>query len=116
MDVKSFADKLKGTILTGDTGLDRQVSGMYTCDLLSWVISHTRKGDAWVTVHTNLNAVAVALLAELSCIIIPEGIKVEEATIDRAVREGIPIVASDLGAYKICCIAYDSGILPVEAL
>jgi len=40
--------------------------------------------DAWITVHTHVNIVAVALMADIPCIIIPEGIEVEEATIKKA--------------------------------
>jgi len=105
MKVAEFASKLNMRILTGETGLDREIRGVYTCDLLSWVISHARKDDAWITVHTNLNIVAVALLAEISCIIIPEDISVEEATLKRACQEGIPILSTGMNAFEICCRA-----------
>ena len=32
-------------------------------------MSKAKKGNAWITVHTHVNVVAVALLAEVSCII-----------------------------------------------
>lgn len=115
MNVGEFAQKINAEVLTGKTGLERQVGGLYACDLLSRVIGHSLKGDAWITVHTNLNIVAVALLAELSCIIIPEGIKVEQATISRALLEGIPVLSSCNGTYKICCTAHAAGIAPVNA-
>jgi len=52
----------------------------------------------------------VATLLELCCIVIPEGIQVEEATIDKAVQEGIPIISVEYDAYKICCIAHECGL------
>lgn len=110
MTVSEFAAGIGARILTGEIGLERQVTGMYVCDLLSWVMSHTGKGDAWITVHTHLNIVAVSVLTELSCIIIPEGIKVEEVTVNRAMQEGVPILNVDSSAYKICCIAHEAGI------
>ena len=42
---------------------DRQVTGGYCGDLLSWVMGRAREGDAWMTVMGNVNAVAVAVLA-----------------------------------------------------
>lgn len=110
MNVSEFAKNLGARILTGEVGKDLQVKDMYCCDLLSWVMSNAAKGAAWITVHTHLNIVAVAVLAELSCIIIPEGIEVEEATVRRAVQEGIPIICTEMSAYKVCCIAHDSGL------
>lgn len=101
MKVNELADKFQFKVLTDNKGLDREVSGVYICDLLSWVMSHANKGDAWITVHTHINVVAVALLAEIACIIVPEGIKVEESTIDKANEEGIVILSSDKTAYQI---------------
>jgi len=46
------------------------------------------QGDAWITVHTHVNIVAVALMADIPCIIIPEGIEVEEATIKKSCGRG----------------------------
>jgi hypothetical protein len=110
MNVAEFASRLGGTLITGDTGADRPVKGMYCCDLLSWVMSHAVKDNAWITVHTHLNIVAVATLMELSCIIIPDGIGMEESTAKRAMQEGIPILLTDRSAYEICCIAHECSI------
>lgn len=134
MNVSEFAVKLGARILTGETGEanaagkvamssdvttssevvmaeeDVQLKGIYCCDLLSWVMSHAAKGTAWITVHTHLNIVAVASLIELSCIIVPEGIEVEAATIKRAVLEGVPIISTGLSAYQVCCIAFECGL------
>lgn len=105
MKVTEFAEKLGAQLLTGETGADSQIMDIYCCDLLSWVMAHASKGAAWITVHTNMNIVAVASLSELSCIIVPEGIEMEEATLKKAVREGIPVISSTLNAYQICCMA-----------
>ncbi|ABN51574.1 MAG TPA: AraC family transcriptional regulator [Hungateiclostridium thermocellum] len=105
MKVKEFAEQLKMEILTGEKGLEKEIKGMYICDLLSWVMSHAAKGDAWITVHTHVNIVAVALMADIPCIIIPEGIEVEEATIKKAVEEDIAILRTSKTAYQIACEA-----------
>lgn len=108
MKVGEFAKKLGAKLLTGETGVNLQVRDIYCSDLLSWVMAHAPKGAAWITVHTNLNIVAVASLAELSCIIIPEGIEMEENILKKAVQEGIPVISSTLTAYQICCVACKS--------
>lgn len=95
MKVEEFAKHMGMKVLTCADTLDKEVEGMYICDLLSWVMSKGKKGDAWITVHTHMNVVAVALLAEISCIIVPEGIEVEEATINKASKEGIAILSSE---------------------
>ena len=110
MNAAELAARLNAKITTGNIGTNREIKGVYCCDLLSWVMSHADRGSAWITVHTHANIVAVAVLSELSCIIIPEGIEAEEATIKKAVQENIPILCTGLTAYEVCCIAHDCGI------
>lgn len=107
MNVEKFARELNMRVLTGDKGLEREITGVYVCDLLSWVMSHANKGDAWITVQTHLNTVAVAVLLEIPCIIVPEGIKVEEATIKKASEENIVVLSSEMSAYEICWRAHE---------
>lgn len=108
MNVGEFAQKLNARVLTGDAGIGKEITGVYACDLLSRVMSHAAKGDAWITVHTHLNIVAVAVLTEVSCIILPESIPIEDQTLKKAVEEGIPILSTDLDCYGICCTAHGS--------
>jgi len=110
MVLSEFISKLGAKVLTGEYNRDIEVNGIVCGDLLSWVMSNAEKGSAWITVHTHLNIVAVAALAELCCIIIPEGIAVDELTIRKAVEENVIIISSELSAYRICCIAYECGI------
>jgi predicted transcriptional regulator len=106
LKVKEFAEKLELKRLTGESGLDKEITGVYACDLLSWVMSHAVKGNIWITVITNINIVAVAVLTEVSCIIVPEGLKVENVTIKKAQQQGIAILSSSMDTYGICCRAY----------
>jgi predicted transcriptional regulator len=101
MKINELVNSLQFNVLTDNKVLDKEVSGVYICDLLSWVMSHANKGDIWITVHTHINIVAVAVLVEIPCIIVPEGIKVEESTINKANEEGIVILNSDKPAYQI---------------
>ena len=87
MRVDQFAEQLKMVSLVGGEGRFREVNGIYICDLLSWVMSHAKSGEAWITIHTHINIIAVAVMADISCIIIPEGIEVEEPTLKKAAQE-----------------------------
>jgi hypothetical protein len=107
MNTGELAQKLNARILTGNIGIDREIKGIYACDLLSRVMSHAAKNDAWITVHTHMNVVAVALLTEISCIILPEDICIEEQTLRKAVEEGIPVLSTALGCYGVCCVAHE---------
>lgn len=101
--VRVLMEKLNLRLAAGNAGLDKEVQGAYICDLLSWVMSHAQKGNAWITVQTNVNVIAVAVLTEVSCVIIPENIGIDEQTILRAEQEELPLLVSASNAYEIAC-------------
>ena len=88
--------------LTEQVSMDREILCGYTCDLLSWVMAHGEEGMAWVTVQTHLNVVAVAALADMACVILPEGIAMEQDVLEKANSEGMCVLTSPLTAYEIC--------------
>ena len=69
MNVKEFAEKLDLKVLVeGDT--EREITGCYIGDLLSWVMGRAPEDSAWLTVMGNINSIAVATLADVSCIVL----------------------------------------------
>ncbi|MBQ3668590.1 MAG: AraC family transcriptional regulator [Clostridia bacterium] len=102
MTVNEVAQILGASIITKEADTAREVKGGYTCDLLSWVMAHGREGMAWTTVQTHMNVIAVASLHDMSCVIIPEGIHMENDVIEKADEEGICVLASELTAFEIC--------------
>ncbi|MFZ5965947.1 MAG: AraC family transcriptional regulator [Bacillota bacterium] len=110
MKVRDLIEKLDFTLISGTNALDKNISGLYCCDLLSWVMSHAKEGNAWITVQTHINIVAVASLLDLGCIIIPESIEIDEDTKIKAIEEDIAILSTDLDSYQIFCKMYALGI------
>ncbi|MDF2985855.1 MAG: hypothetical protein K0R50_1365 [Eubacterium sp.] len=111
MNIEDLLKIISGKMLTGNTPvLKMKVENIYICDLLSWVMSHAKKGDAWITVLTNVNVPAVALLTEVSCVIIPEDIEVEEFTLQKARENGIVIIGSGMNSFEISRRAVESGL------
>ncbi|MBR1584734.1 MAG: AraC family transcriptional regulator [Clostridia bacterium] len=82
--------------------MEREITCGYTCDLLSWVMAHGEDGMAWVTVQTHMNVVAVAVLADMACVILPENIDMPQESLEKAADEGLVILKSPLTAYAIC--------------
>lgn len=80
---------------------DREISGVYIGDLLSWVMGRARSGDVWITIMSNINIVAVASLADVSCITLAEGVVPDEATVGTAAERGINLYTSPLTAYRL---------------
>ena len=55
MKVKELCGLVGGTILTRSGG-ENEIECGCVCDLLSWVMSRAKEGDAWLTVMGNINA------------------------------------------------------------
>jgi len=79
---------------------DREISGAYVGDLLSWVMGRAKANDAWITIMSNLNVVAVATLADVSCVIFAEGVLPEAEVIEVARSKGVSLISSSLSAYE----------------
>ena len=84
MKVSELIKKLNMTVLTDPDFSDRDISGCYIGDLLSWVMGKAQSGDAWITIMNNINIVAVASLADVACIILCEGVSADETVIHKA--------------------------------
>ena len=96
--------------MTPGLPLDTQVSCGYTCDLLSWVMAHGKQGMAWITVQTHTNVIAVASLMEMAAVIIPEGIQMEEPSLEKAREEGVAVLQSDKTAFALCALLAQHGL------
>jgi serine kinase of HPr protein (carbohydrate metabolism regulator) len=80
---------------------EREVNGAYIGDLLSWVMGKANEDNAWITIMSNTNIVAVATLADVSCIILAEGVTPDEGVKDTAEAKGINLLSSSESAYAI---------------
>jgi hypothetical protein len=96
--------------LNPEVGIDNEIENGYVGDLLSWVMANAGEKCAWVTIQTHINIIAVASLLEMSCIIIPEGAEVEAETLERGIKEGLPIITTQLNAFETCLCLGKAGI------
>lgn len=110
MTINELLPHIEGELLTQGIDVERTVSCGYACDLLSWVMAHGKRDMAWITVQTHLNVIAVASLAEMSCVILPEDIRMEEAPLMKARQEGIAVITSRLSTYSLCAGMAQLGI------
>ncbi len=110
MKVKELAQNQTFQILTGDIGLDREISGAFVGDLLSVVMSKAHENNAWLTIQTHLNIIAVATLIEMAVIVVVEDMEVPQETIDKAIEEALPILKTSLPAYDVAKLLVEAGV------
>lgn len=108
--VAEVAQALGLTVLAGEEGLGRTVTGAQVSDLLSYVMAQGRAGDLWVTIQTHPNIIAVAALARLAGIVVAAGFDPGEETLDRADEENTPVLVSEESAFRVAGRLYELGV------
>ncbi len=110
MTVDKLQEKLGLTYLCGqDIASTKEIDGCYCGDLLSWVMSRAEAGNIWLTVMGNVNSIGVAVLADISCIILTENAVLDEDAKKRAQENDVVIFSSSKNAYQLA--AEISGII-----
>ncbi len=100
MKVNELASALRLQSITEPDG-EREIDGCYIGDLLSWVMGRAQSGNIWVTIMSNINIVAVATLADVSCIVLAEGVTVEDSVKAVAEAKGVNLFTTPMTAYEI---------------
>lgn len=86
---------------------EREITGVYIGDLLSWVMGRAGSGDAWITIMSNANILAVATLADTACIILAENVTPDEGLADIAADKQINLLRSRHSAYETAVLLHE---------
>jgi hypothetical protein len=79
---------------------DREIDGVYIGDLLSWVMGRAQMDNAWITIMSNVNVIAVATLADTSCVVLAEGVVMPEELVQTAEAKDVNILSSAEPIYE----------------
>ncbi len=81
---------------------DREIDGVYCGDLLSWVMGKCPADAAWITIMSNQNVAAVAVLCDTACTILSENVQPDAELLERAEKQGVTLLGSDMDEYQLC--------------
>lgn len=101
MQVKDIISTLELKVFGGSQGLDREITGGYTSDLLSDVMGYADNGKIWITLQTHKNVIAIASLKELAAVILIKGNDPDSDMLAQAKEEGIPVLGTNEEAFEI---------------
>lgn len=101
LTVEQLANELGLEIMELPDG-EREITGGYAGDLLSWVMGRAEAGDAWVTIMSNMNVSAVAQLADVACVVFAEGVHPDKEAVNKARLHGINMLGSPKGIFELC--------------
>lgn len=82
------------------TGEDKEITGIFTGDLLSWAIGRAKAGNVWFTVMGNVNAIAVATLVDCACIVLCQEATFDKMALIRAEQQGISLFTTPLPEFE----------------
>lgn len=106
MKVNEIINSCGFKVLNEGVNSDREISVPYCCDLLSIAMGRMPADSAWVTVMGNINTLAVATLADASCIILAEGSNLDEPAMQKAKVQGVTVMATELPIFEAALIIY----------
>ncbi|MDR0603168.1 MAG: serine kinase [Bacteroidales bacterium] len=107
MKVRELIEKADLKVFSAEKGLDNDISGGYTSDLLSDVMGNAEAGNVWITLQTHKNIIAIASLKELAAIVLVKGYEPNEDTLIQSREENIAILGTNAEAFEISAIIYN---------
>ena len=100
MTVDELIDSGLFTLVNKGDFPETEISRIFCCDLLSIAMSRASAGCAWVTVMGNMNTLAVASLSDAACIILAEGVNLDDVAMSKALQQGITVLKTDLPVFE----------------
>jgi len=102
VNAKQLVEAVTGEVLTNHQDLvSITIEGGYVSDLLSDVMGNARENQVWITIMKHLNVIAVAALANMSCVCFANNVNPDEAVINKANDENICLIKTSLSTFEI---------------
>lgn len=107
MTVQEFITKSQLETINKGSNVSAPILQPFCCDLLSICMSKLPPNAAWVTVMGNINTLAVASLTDTACIILAEGVTLDDTAKVKAVAENITVLKSDLPIFETALMVHN---------
>ncbi len=107
MTIKQLIDSGLFTVINEGEDTDRPIEDVFCCDLLSIAMSRGIENAAWVTVMGNVNTLAVMTLTDMACIVLAEGVRLDENGLAKAKAEGFTVLATDEAIFPAAQAIYE---------
>lgn len=101
MQVKEVVEAFGLKVFSGESGLENEIGGGYTSDVLSDAMGSAKAGAVWITLQAHINSMAVATLKEMAAVILVKNIEPESGVMEVSNAEGIPLLGTADGAFEI---------------
>ena len=102
MKLDTLVSSLSLSCVVGDIPSD--FNGVYAGDFLSRAMSRVEADNLWITIMTNV--IAVASLTDAKAVVLAENVELAPDAKAAAEEKGITVLSSPLSVYEICGILY----------
>jgi predicted transcriptional regulator len=109
MTIRDIVSVLEAETLT-EGNLDREISLVVGCDLMSDVLTYSRSRSLLLTGLAQPQAVRTAEMAEISCVCFVRGKRPNQEALDLARKSEIPLMSTPLSMYEACGKLYQTGL------
>ncbi len=110
MNIADLVAEFDLKIFAGKRQLNRPVESGYVSDLLSDVMANGRKNGLWITIQVHPNIAAVAVLKELTAVVLANAREPTEETVERAEKENVALLGTALTSFEFVGRLYERGI------
>ena len=110
MNIRDFIEG-PFVLLTNPQTLDNTFLGVYATDLLSAAIKSAQPNDLLITIISHANTIGVAMMLDLSGVIVAEDRPVSEAMLEKANEENIAILKTPLMTHQVILWMVHRGLL-----
>ena len=81
-------------------GEEKEITGGFCGDLLSWAMGSAQEGQVWFTVMGNIDTIAVACLADVAAVVLCHGAALADDARARAAAEGVNLYTTSLPEFE----------------
>lgn len=107
MKVSDIIESLELELVSGRSGLGREITGGYVSDLLSDVMGNSKEGQVWITLQTHKNVMAIASLKDLAAVILVKGFMPDEDMEKQSNEEGVPVLRTTSNTFELAGKLYE---------
>ncbi|MCL2054783.1 MAG: DRTGG domain-containing protein [Oscillospiraceae bacterium] len=106
MTLENFVNAVGFEVINKGGGLERELSKVFCCDLLSLVMSKNPENSVWVTVMGNVNTIAVSVLTDGGCIILAENANLDGNAMTKAAEQEVTVLRTPLPVFEAALAAH----------
>ena len=111
MKISAIRDLLEANVYCGEGKLDKEVSSVFGCDLMSDVLAYADDQAVLLTGLVNPQVIRTAVMMDMVCIVFVRSKAPNDEMIALAKEHGIVMMSTNKTLYNTCGILYSSGLV-----